>query len=130
MLLSDTELISGLFDGDRFDLDLHAHRKFGNLVTNPGWHLFGIKTGINGIHSGKVVHVGQQDGRFDHVFIGIPCLRENCPDVFEGLFGLCFDTLGYRSVGRINGQLPRYVERTVCFDSLAVRADRFWRIIC
>ncbi len=112
------------FYGDGLDLDSRAQGQPGYLVADAGGHFGGVVAGVDGVHRGKVVHIGQQDGRFDHIGARVTGGGKDRRDVLQAAGRLRLDALGDRTARRIKGQLARDIERSPGFDRLGIGTCR------
>ena len=105
------------FDACAFRQRLHRH----GGASGEG---SGEEIGIDFVHAGKIVHVGEENGGFDDVSHAESDAFKNVLNVEERLAGEVANVaLGELSGGGVNGKLPGDIDRVAGLDGLAVRTD-------
>lgn len=84
----------------------------------------GEEGGVDLVHRGEVVHIVQENGRFENVIHVRSGSSEDGAHVLERLLGLRADALGERAGGRVDGELTGGDDEAARLDSLRIRADR------
>ena len=107
-----------------FPFDFHlVHSGTGSSV------LFGLIErlckclGIHGVHGGKIVDVGKEDDRLDHIGHGKAGLRQNGLEVCQTLCSLLLHGIGHLAGGRVYRDLAGNEHHIAQIDGLTVGAD-------
>lgn len=117
-------------DRDKIDLDFRSPRERGDADGRAGGRIFSKVAAVDFVHGLEIVHVGEENGRFDDMTEAEMLGAENCTEVFQHAPGLRGHVVADQlSALRIERDLAGGKEHAAATHRLRIGTDRGRRFI-